>query len=95
VTRERGAYAPAYSAYKRERVKLIIAYGEGRQRIYDELKESVDIDVVNNLDDGLDIALQKMRGDDVVLFSPACASFDQFNNFEHRGEYFKELVNRL
>ena len=44
----------------------------------------------------LDVALKKIYSisvkDDIVLFSPACASFDQFHDFEHRGKVFKELV---
>jgi UDP-N-acetylmuramoylalanine--D-glutamate ligase len=37
---------------------------------------------------------QALRGD-VVLFTPACKSFDMFMNFEHRGEEFKKIVNSL
>jgi len=49
----------------------------------------------DSLDDLVPAARQRARAGDTVLFSPACASFDQFKNFGVRGRYFKELVNGL
>ena len=46
----------------------------------------------DHLADSLDIALNEAASGEVVLLSPACASFDEFNSFEHRGEVFKALV---
>ena len=45
-----------------------------------------------HLEDALDAALSVAKPGDVVLLSPACASFDEFKSFEHRGEVFKQLV---
>ncbi|MDR2721584.1 MAG: UDP-N-acetylmuramoyl-L-alanine--D-glutamate ligase, partial [Coriobacteriaceae bacterium] len=45
-----------------------------------------------NLKDAFDVALKQADFGDVILLSPACASFDEFENFEHRGRAFKELV---
>jgi UDP-N-acetylmuramoylalanine--D-glutamate ligase len=47
----------------------------------------------------IDVAVKKARelakSGDIVLLSPACASYDQFNHFEHRGDTFKSLVKGL
>ena len=47
----------------------------------------------NHLEDALDVALDQAASGDVVLLSPACASFDEFHSFEERGEVFKQLVS--
>ena len=49
----------------------------------------------DNLDDTVAYAHKIAKAGDLVLLSPACASFDQFPNFMARGRYFKELVNKL
>ena len=49
----------------------------------------------DNLDDTVAYARKIAKAGDLVLLSPACASFDQFPNFAARGRYFKELVNKL
>lgn len=49
----------------------------------------------NELENALRIAQNIAEDGDVVLLSPACASFDMFNNYEHRGDVFKELVMNL
>ena len=51
--------------------------------------------LVKDLETAVERATQIARTNDVVLFSPACASFDQFQNFEERGEAFEVAVKRL
>ena len=48
-----------------------------------------------NLEEAVKIAKQKSNSGDIVLLSPASASFDAFKNFEERGKKFKQLVNEL
>ena len=47
------------------------------------------------MEEALDQAYHMASAGDVILLSPACSSFDQFKNFEVRGEIFKELVKQL
>jgi UDP-N-acetylmuramoylalanine--D-glutamate ligase len=47
------------------------------------------------MDRAVDLAFERAQPGDTILLAPACASFDQFENFEHRGRVFKELVARL
>jgi UDP-N-acetylmuramoylalanine--D-glutamate ligase len=69
--------------------KKIICYGEDGQLLHELLSQS---DLVDTMEQGLEIAKANAIGGDVVLLSPACASFDQFGNFEHRGNQFVQWV---
>ncbi|HAG43992.1 MAG TPA: UDP-N-acetylmuramoyl-L-alanine--D-glutamate ligase [Clostridium sp.] len=77
-------------------VKLIVAYGETKKRINDFAMEcGIPCKVVNTLEDSVEIAYSSSDKGDVVLLSPACAAWDQFKDFEVRGNMFKEYVNKL
>jgi len=76
-------------------VKVIFAFGESRDKIKNYFEGIIPVVVCNTLDEVVSEANKIAVAGDIVLFSPACKSFDQFTDFEHRGRTFKELVNRL
>lgn len=77
-------------------VKLIVTYGEAKKRINDFAIEcGILCKVVNTLEDAAEIAYNSSDEGDVVLLSPACAAWDQFKDFEVRGNMFKEYVSKL
>jgi UDP-N-acetylmuramoylalanine--D-glutamate ligase len=79
-----------------ERVRLVIAYGEAAPQIVQDLAAHVTVQqVAGGFDDVVERAAAAACAGDVVLLSPACASFDQFENYEQRGERFRKLVARL
>ncbi len=75
-----------------ESVKLLIVYGQDKAIIQQALTGSTDIVDVEDLRAAVALAAEKASSGDVVLFSPACASFDMFNNYEHRGELYCQWV---
>ncbi|MBN2883818.1 MAG: UDP-N-acetylmuramoyl-L-alanine--D-glutamate ligase, partial [Clostridia bacterium] len=77
-------------------VNLIISYGETKFRI-DEFAADCDIEciVMDTLDQAVIAAYETTKRNSVVLLSPACASWDQFADFEARGNLFKNCVNSL
>jgi len=87
-------YSKVYDLVKRK-VKTIIAIGESRDKIYNEFKDLTNVIKVDSMEEAVKRAYMEARPGDVVLLSPACASFDMFEDFEHRGEVFKKLVNEL
>ncbi len=76
-------------------VKCIVAIGEEANNIFNHFSTKVRCYVENTLEDAVRQAKENAEFDDLVLFTPACKSFDMFVNFEHRGEVFKEIVNSL
>lgn len=93
--RDKGApYAPLVAA-GRGRVSQIIAIGEARFRIFDELGKDFPTRFAESLDDAVTIAFEIATPGKTILLSPACSSFDMFENYEERGRVFKEIVRRL
>ena len=75
----------------------MLLIGASAESIAKALKGLSGVEVVmsGTLDRAVEDAAASAAPGDVVLLSPACASFDQFRNFEHRGEVFEALVNGL
>ena len=93
--RGKGApYAPLRELM-RGRVKTILTIGEDAPAIASELSGVAEIEPCGALATAVFRARKRARGGDVVLLSPACASYDQFRNFEDRGDQFKALVRGL
>jgi len=76
-------------------VRRALLIGAAAERIAAALAGRVEVETVGTLEAAVTRAAELARPGDVVLLSPACASFDQFRNFEHRGERFRELVRGL
>ena len=79
----------------KEKVKLLILFGEAKEKIAHALEGAAEIHKVSDLDDAVELSIAKASGDDTVLLSPGCASFDMFEDFEDRGRKFKDAVKRL
>jgi len=78
-----------------EKVKKIYAIGSSAEKIFNFFHKDVKVEIKKSFDEVLTAAVNEAREGDVVLLSPACASFDMFDNYEHRGQSFKEAVNSL
>ena len=85
-----------------DKVSKLILFGETKNKIYDAVmklkkKENSDLQiyVMDTLDEVIEVAYQVSVSGEVVLFSPASASFDMFKNAYQRGDLFKEKVNNL
>ncbi len=79
----------------RERARLAILIGAAAERIAQDLGDTVRTVHADTLERALHAAVENAQPGDTVLLAPACASFDQFENYEHRGRVFKELVAGL
>ncbi|MDD2675698.1 MAG: UDP-N-acetylmuramoyl-L-alanine--D-glutamate ligase [Flavobacterium sp.] len=80
----------------REKVKAIICLGVDNKKIIDVFGNVVDMMIeVSNMDDAVRMAQRLSEKGDTVLLSPACASFDLFENYEDRGNQFKQAVKNL
>lgn len=80
----------------REKVHTIIAIGEARPLIEEQLKNMVpNFKTAKTMNEAVRTGKKMTKRGEIVLLSPACSSFDMFENYEHRGNEFKRIVNGL
>jgi len=79
----------------RQRAQIVLLIGAAAAKIEDQLGGVVPAERAETLDRAVELAFRRAQPGDTVLLAPACASFDQFENYEHRGRVFKELVHTL
>ncbi len=79
----------------RERVKRVYLIGAASDKIASQVQNATAVVRSGILERAVRQAFDAAQPGDVVLLAPACASFDQFENYEHRGRVFKELVRSL
>jgi UDP-N-acetylmuramoylalanine--D-glutamate ligase len=79
----------------RERVAAVYTIGSAAEKIQRELAGVVKIVAAETLASAVNTAAEAAHPGDTVLLAPACSSFDQFDNYEHRGRTFRQLVAQL
>jgi UDP-N-acetylmuramoylalanine--D-glutamate ligase len=89
-----GGYGVLRDAIK-AKVRRLVLFGAARQLIANALGDLTETVVVDDLAMAVRDAAEHARPGDVVLFSPACSSFDMFRNYAERGKVFKGLVKAL
>jgi UDP-N-acetylmuramoylalanine--D-glutamate ligase len=89
-----GSYAPL-AELVRARVRHMVLIGEAKERIAHELGSFTDTHLAGSLEEAVQRAREMTGPGGVVLFSPACSSFDMFRDYEERAERYKALVHAL
>jgi UDP-N-acetylmuramoylalanine--D-glutamate ligase len=78
-----------------ERVIRVYTIGAAAEKIRSHVQSAVEVLPCRTLDNAVERAHDLAKAGDVVLLAPACSSFDQFENYEHRGRAFRSMVERL
>ena len=91
---KKAPYAPL-AELVRAHVRELVLIGEDADTISSELGEFAPTQKAVDMKDAVDRSFRAAQRGDIVLLAPACASFDMFESFEHRGKVFKEEVQSL
>lgn len=78
-----------------DKVKLLICLGDNKDNLIASFEGKVPMVFATSMEEAVTLAKSSAVTEDVVLLSPACSSFDMFNNYAHRGVVFKECVHKL
>lgn len=89
-----GDYRPLREVVQ-TKVKKLILFGQAQRSLRAALGQDTETLLVNALDEAIQAAHRGAQAGDIILLSPACASFDQFRNYAHRGEAFRAYVEAL
>jgi UDP-N-acetylmuramoylalanine--D-glutamate ligase len=90
--KDKGSDYTVLNELLRQRVKRVYTIGAAAAKIESQIRSAVEVDHSETLEVALGRARESAAAGDVVLLAPACASFDQFQNYEHRGRVFKDAV---
>jgi UDP-N-acetylmuramoylalanine--D-glutamate ligase len=93
--KDKGSDYTALNDLLRKRVKRVYTIGAAAEKIESHIKGTTEILNSRTLEGAVKKAHETAQPGDIVLLAPACASFDQFQNYEHRGRVFKEIVKSL
>ena len=93
--RDKGSDFTVLRSPVRERVKHVVTIGEAAEKLRKALADVTDVIAARSMQEAVSICRQLARPGDVVLLAPACASFDMYQDYEHRGRVFKEAVRSL
>jgi UDP-N-acetylmuramoylalanine--D-glutamate ligase len=92
--KDKGSDYSVLNDLMRQRVKRVYTIGAAAAKIESQIEGS-EIVHAETLEKAVKQAAESAAPGDIVLLAPACASFDQFRNYEHRGKVFKEVVREL
>ncbi len=93
--KDKGSDYSVLNSLLRERVKRVYTIGAAAEKIASQIQQAAEIVPSGTLESAVHRASAAAKPGDVVLLAPACASFDQFQSYEHRGRVFKDVVRTL
>ena len=91
--KDKGSDYTSLTELLKERVRVVYTIGSAAAKIESQLRGVVPLRSCETLEAAVAAAANEARAGEVVLLAPACSSFDQFENYEHRGREFQKLVS--
>ena len=93
--KDKGSDYTVLNELLRQRVKRVYTIGAAAAKIESQIQGAAEIEHAETLENAVRRASESAVAGDVILLAPACASFDQFQSYEHRGRVFKEAVHSM